>query len=103
MIALHIRKDPDIPRILAQWMTRVFATFGPLIRLLPWIFLRDSNRIQAKVVAITLRIPKNGLVPARESVAAIEPMFEVPNNPVPEFESLVCGKYGVKCQVQRND
>jgi hypothetical protein len=98
MIVLYIGDDPDVAGILPQRVRGKFTPPWALERALSRILLRNPNRIQVEHVVCTFCEPQNCLVPARQSLGAMKAMFKVPNNTIPQLESVL-DEYRVKCDV----
>jgi|SRR5882724_12079873 len=68
------------------------------------ILLRNSNLVQIEYVFLSLRVPKNRFMPARESMLAVEAMFVMPNDPISKIDFIRAGvrlEERVKQQVKR--
>jgi transposase len=102
MVALNVRNHPQVSRILAKGVTRILAGLWTLEMFLPRVFLGYPHQVEIEQVIVGLGKPDNGCISPRETAAAVQPVFKVPDDAIahPELES---GEDGVENGVQRDD
>ena len=87
VIALDVRYVPDVFRVLSLRIAGVLAGPRALIVLLPGILLRHQDRVQVENVVVRLGVPEDHFVAAAESVSAMQPVPESPNDAVPHLQA----------------
>ena len=88
MIALDVRKDPNVTRVFPQRIPGNLSGLRALVVTLTRVFGRDADWIQVPSVVVAFRPPADGLVSSRQPSRAVQPMAKVPDDPVSELESL---------------
>jgi len=102
VVSLDIGKDPDVTWVFPQRITAVLTSPWSFVVALSWIFLRHSDRIEIKCVAIAFSEPENGFVTTRESLATVETVFKVPHDSIAELKAVPL-KVSVHDYVERED
>src|SRR5437899_11268216 len=74
VVALHVRNDPDIPRILAERIAGILTTTIPFVSELARVLLRDSHRVEIENIFISLRIPQDCFVHVDNTILANKPI-----------------------------
>src|SRR5450759_3412670 len=87
VVRLHVGDHPNIAGVLAERVTRQLPPLRSLERSFVWVLLRHPHRVKVEVVALTLREPEDGLVAPAEPLRCMQPMLEVPDDPVSEPQS----------------
>src|SRR5262249_8338177 len=87
VVVLHVRDDPHVARILPERMTGELPGAWTLVVTFPRVLLRYTNGIQAKDVVRTAE-PEDRLIPAGEPARAVEPVLEMPDDPIPQREPV---------------
>src|SRR5579885_391198 len=102
MIILHVRKNPNIPGILSEWITRELSNFWSLKVLLVWILRRDPYWIEVKRVVLRFCEPQNRFVSTRQSLRTMEAMLDMPNDAIAQMQSVVF-ENPIQNNVERED
>ena len=71
VIRLDVGKYPNVAGVFPVRVARVFPYSRSFISTLPWILLRDANRIEVEYKLVTFCVPKNGLVSSGKTALAI--------------------------------
>src|SRR5262245_44109327 len=103
VVRLDVGENPNVSRIFPQRVASVLSDSAPLPRPLSRILLGHSDSIQAKRIVVALGEPQDHLVASRESSSAVEPMLEVPDDPVSEGKGGVAIEGAVEEDVDGED
>src|SRR5689334_6972169 len=88
MVALYVREDPHVAGILAEGVTRKLTLVFPVICPLAWILLRYAEWVEVENVIIALCVPQHSFVTTAKPFPAMEPMLEVPDEPIAKPQSI---------------
>ena len=100
VIVLYVWKNPNVPGIFSKRVPRKLADLWPLKIFFVRVFGRHPDRIEIECVVVRFRKPKNSFVPSGESLRTVEAMLEVPDNAIPQSQSVIL-EYVEKNNVER--
>jgi hypothetical protein len=100
MIVLDVRENPHIPGVLAERIARKLAGFRTLEVFLAGIFRRYPDRVEVEQVIVSLGKPKYRLVATGQPFRAMQAVFEMPDDPVPQLQPMAL-EQGVENGVER--
>lgn len=101
VVIFDVRENPNVAGILSQRITRELAGLRSLEVLFTRIFRWNANGVQIELVVI-LGEPKDCLMPPGKPLLAMQPVLEMPDDPVPEFQ-FVFFEQGIENRVERDD
>src|SRR6185503_5064826 len=88
VVVLDVRDHPYVARVLAERMTGRLPDVRTLPVALARILLGHAHRVEIEDVLLTGE-PEDRLVTPREAPAAMQPVLEVPDDPVPQAEAFL--------------
>jgi hypothetical protein len=86
MITFYVGDDPQVARVLTQWVARVFPGIRSFEVFLAGIFLWNANGVQVEDIIVSLGEPDDSLVSARKPLRAMQSMLEVPDDTVSHLQ-----------------
>lgn len=89
VVVLHVRDNPEVAGILAVRIPRQLPAPRPFEVSLARILGRHSDWVEIELVSVGLCKPIDGFVSTRQSLRAMQPVLEVPDNAVAHLEAVV--------------
>src|SRR3989449_10264837 len=103
VVGLHVGEDPDVARVLSQWVSAVLAGVLPCPGALAGVLLGNPNGIEVEGVGVTLGEPQDHFVAPREAPGAVQPVLEVPDDAIAQPKLIMPLETREEHDVERED